>query len=63
VSPDLEDDMLHQFKNHLALAISYAELMMDEFAAGDAHREDLTQLRDAINQAIAMLPDIERRMK
>lgn len=48
-------DTLHSVVNHLALIVSYADLMVAELPGGDARREDLAQIRKFALDAAGLL--------
>lgn len=60
--PDRESDILHQFKNHLAIIVGFCDLLVDELAEGDPRRDDLLEIHKAGNAAMTLLPELAKRL-
>jgi hypothetical protein len=58
-----EPEVLHRFKNHLAVMISFADLLMLEMPADSPHRADLAEIHKAGRAAIALLPELEKLVR
>jgi hypothetical protein len=56
-----EPEVLHRFKNKLYVAAGFCELLLDEMQADDPHRGDLLQIQQAMEEAIALVPEIANR--
>lgn len=54
--------VLHQFKNYLAVIVGFCDLMLTETAEGDQRRRDLEEVRKAAQAAMGLLPEIARRL-
>jgi hypothetical protein len=57
------DDVLHRLKNHIAVIVGYCDLLVAEFAEDDPHRADLLEVHKAGREAMALLPDVARRIQ
>jgi len=54
---DKENAVVHQFRNHLAVVISFADLLLLEMPAGDPHRKDVLEILKAATSAMAMVSE------
>jgi hypothetical protein len=61
---DTLDDrqLLHQFKNYLAVIVGFCDLMLSELPDGADVRRDVTEVRKAAQSAMEMLPELARRL-
>ena len=59
----LEPDLVHRFNNQIAVALGFCNLLLDEMSADDPRRSDLEQIRQAIEEATALLPQIAKGAK
>jgi hypothetical protein len=50
-----EPDLIHRFRNHLAVVISFSELLLLELH-DEAHRSDVLEIHRAASAAMALLP-------
>jgi len=48
-------DFEHAIKNHLAIIVGYADLLLDECGADDQRRPDILEMRKAANAALALV--------
>jgi hypothetical protein len=55
-----ESDSDHTLKNHMAIILGYADLLLEGLPPGDPHREDVVEIRKA---AIAAAEVLDRRAK
>jgi len=55
-----EPEVIHRFKNHLAVMISFADLLMLEMPEDSPHRADLAEIHKAGRAAMALLPELEK---
>ena len=62
--PDGADlDAVHTFKNHLAIIIGFADLVLSEMAEDDPRRMDVLEIHRAAHAALALLPAVIGRRK
>jgi hypothetical protein len=59
VTPRLESENLHQLKNQIGVAVGFVDLLLDEIADGDPRRDDLLQVQQAMQKALAILPQLQ----
>jgi hypothetical protein len=57
-----EPEILHRFKNQIYLAASFCDLLLDEMDQSDSRRNDLEQIRRAMQDAMALIPELARRI-
>jgi hypothetical protein len=62
-SGKIEPELLHRFKNQLALGMGFCNLLIDEMENQDPRRQDILQVQHAIQEAINMLPELAEQMK
>jgi hypothetical protein len=55
-----ELEVIHRFKNHLAIMISFSDLLMLEMPAYSPHHADVAEIYKAGRAALALLPDLEK---
>ena len=60
--PRMEPTLLHQFKNQLGIVIGFCDLLLLEVAESDPKHADLLEIRRAANAAVALLPELSRRL-
>ena len=53
---DREPELLHRLRNHLAVVVSYADLLLQEMPDNDPRRGDVLEIRDAGRAASDLLP-------
>jgi hypothetical protein len=58
-----DPNLVHRLKNHLAIIMGFADLVVMESAEGDPHRADLVEIQKAARDALAMMADIDKRLK
>jgi signal transduction histidine kinase len=51
-------ELVHEFRNLLAVIVNYCELIADEIADADAIRADLHEIRTAAERALALTDKI-----
>lgn len=56
-------DPIHTFKNHLAIIIGFADLVLAEMDEADPRRKDVLEIHKAAHAALALLPTIVDRRK
>ena len=59
-APGREPEVIHRFKNHLAVMISFADLLMLEMPKDSPHRADVAEIHKAGRAAMALLPELEK---
>jgi hypothetical protein len=57
-----ESELLHRFKNKLYVAAGFCELLLLELNEDDPHRTDLLQMQQAMQEAMALVPEIAERL-
>ena len=60
---DREPDLLHQFKNHLSIIVGFCDLLVDDLPDDDPKRSDVLEIQKAGRAAMAMVPDLARRLR
>ena len=60
---DLEPELVHRFKNLLAITMSYCTMLLDELDANDPTRKDIQEMQKATQDAMAMLPELAQRLR
>ena len=55
-------DVIHQLKNHIAIVVSYCDLLLSEVAEDDRCRADIVEVHNAGKAAMALLPEVARRI-
>jgi hypothetical protein len=58
-----ENHLLHEFKNHLAVVIGFCELLLRDLPEDDPKRADVLEVRKAGLAAIALLPELAKRLR
>ena len=58
---DADDQLAHEFKNHMAIVIGFSELLLSELPPDHPLRTDLEQIHIASHAAVALLPRLVRR--
>ncbi len=53
-----EPDSIHRLKNHLAVIVSFSELLLRDLPENDPHRADVSDIHEAGIAAMALLPDV-----
>jgi len=56
-------DVMHQLKNHIAIIVSYCDLLLSEVSDDDYRRADIVEVHKAGKEAMALLPEVARRMR
>lgn len=57
-----QDEMVHYLKNQLSIILGFAELLAEQFGAGDPVRADVAEIQQAAQAALARLPELEARL-
>lgn len=58
-----ESDLLHDFKNHLAIVVGFCDLLLSEFPETDPRRADIVEIHKAARAALAMMPALSQRLR
>jgi hypothetical protein len=58
-----ESRLVHQFKNQLSIIVGFCELLLADYPPDDSHREDLMEIQKAANAAMAMMPELSKRLR
>jgi len=56
-------DVIHQLKNHIAIVVGYCDLLLSEVPHDDRRRADLLEVHKAGREAMALIPEVARRLK
>ncbi len=60
---ELEAPVLHELKNHLSIIIGFCELVLGELPDTDPKHDDLMEIHKAGDAAIALLPELSKRVR
>jgi len=55
-------DVVHQLRNHIAIIVSYCDLLLSEVPEDDRRRADIVEVHKAGKEAMALLPEVARRI-
>jgi hypothetical protein len=58
-----DSEVIHRLKNHLAIVVGFADLVVADAAEGDPRRADLLEIQKAAREALAMMADVAKRLK
>ena len=58
-----DDSLMHAFKNHLSVIIGFCDLLLRDLPEDDPKRADILEMRKAGHTAIALLPELSKRMR
>ncbi len=61
--PTAAVDVIHRLKNHIAIIVGFTELLISECADDDPKRADLLEVQKAAHEAMAVMPEIARRVQ
>jgi len=56
-------DVIHQLKNHIAIVLGYCDLLLSEVPDGDRRRADILEVHRAGREAMALIPEVARRLQ
>jgi hypothetical protein len=56
-------EMIHRLKNHLAIVVGFADLVVAETPEGDPRFADLLEIQKAARDALAMMADVDLRLR
>jgi hypothetical protein len=57
-----ESEVIHRFKNHLAVVISFTDLLLLELPEDDPHRPDVVEIHKAGRAAMDLIPELAKRV-
>ena len=57
------DQLVHQLKNHLAIVVGFCDLLIADTPEDDPRHADLRELFDAAREAMAVVPEVARRLR
>ena len=55
--------ILHEFKNHLAVVIGFAELLLRDLPEDDPQRGDVLEILRAGRAALGLLPKLSKQVR
>jgi two-component sensor histidine kinase len=55
--------LVHQLKNHLAIIVGFCDLLISETPDEDPRKADLLDVQKAARDAMAVMPEIARRLR
>jgi hypothetical protein len=58
-----ESDLLHTFKNHLAIIVGFCDLLLNEMSEDDSKRADIVEVHKAAEAAMSLMPELARRIR
>lgn len=61
--PGREPEILHQFTNHLSVIVGFCDVLLAEIAETDERHGDISEISRAANAAMALLPELSRRIR
>jgi hypothetical protein len=56
-------DVIHQLKNHIAIIVSYCDLLLSDVPDDDRRRADIVEVHKAGKEAMALIPEVARRIR
>ncbi len=60
--PAREPEILHQLKNYLTIVLGFGDLLLAELPKDDPHHADVLEIRNAGQAAMALMPDLAKRL-
>ena len=61
--PASESDLIHRLKNHICVIVGFCDLLLADFPSDDQRHADLLEVQKAARDAMAMMPEIGRRLR
>ena len=58
-----EPDVLHEFKNHLAIVVGFCDLLLAALPPDDPRHADVLEIHKAGFAAMALVPELAKRMR
>jgi hypothetical protein len=59
----VEPDPLHDLKNQLFVVMSYCKILLAELPETDPRHRDIAEIDKATRAAVALLPELAKRMR
>jgi len=56
-------DPIHEMKNHLSIVLGFVELLLADMDADDKRRGDLSEIKQAADRAMTLLPELSAARK
>lgn len=56
-------DVIHRLKNHIAIIVGFCDLLLAEVPEDDPHRADIVEVHKAGRDAMALMPEVARRLQ
>jgi hypothetical protein len=53
-----ESPLIHRLRNHLAVVVSFAELLLLDMPAADPKRADIVEMKKAAMAAMSLMPEV-----
>jgi hypothetical protein len=63
MSESTSTDVVHRLKNHLGIVVGYCDLLLADAAESDRLRTDLAEIHKAARDAMALVPELARRLQ
>jgi hypothetical protein len=61
--PQSNSEIIHALKNHLTIVVGFSELLLSDTPVDDPRHADLADVNKAAREAMAILPEIVKRMR
>jgi hypothetical protein len=61
--PGREPELLHQFANHLSVVVGFCDMLLAEMAENDERHADIREISNAANAAMALIPELSKKMR
>jgi hypothetical protein len=55
-------ELIHQFKNYLSIIVGFSGLLLEGFEPSDQRHLDLIEIQKAANGALALVPELSKRI-
>jgi hypothetical protein len=56
-------EVIHSLKNHLAIVVSFSQLVLMDAAEDDPKRRDLEEIVKAAEAAMALMPEVSKCLR
>jgi hypothetical protein len=57
-----ENEILHQLKNHLSIIVGFCDLLLEELPSADPRHADILEVDKAARAAMALMPELAKRL-
>ena len=61
--PEKEGELIHRLKNHLCIIVGFCDLLLADFPSDDQRHADLLEVQKAARDAMAMMPEVDKRLR